>query len=196
MRYQKFSKSCLCILASLSLAACGGGSGGDATIGGNLSGLGAGLSVVLKRNSTETITRTADGPFTFTGTTFSGSGYGVTVLTQPVGQSCAVANGTGTVNNNGTPVTNIAVTCAFNSSVGATVTGLKTGVTLVLSNGAALLRVTANGSSSFDGYLTPGSTYNVFVSTQPLGQTCTVANPTGVVLQPSDPLPLVQVTCA
>ena len=195
MRYKKISKSFLCILASLSLAACGG-SGGDATIGGVLSGLGTGLSVVLKRNTTETLTRTDNGPFTFTGTTFSGSGYGVTVATQPLGQRCVVTNGAGTIDNNGTPITNVAVACAFNSSVGATVTGLPTGVTLVLSNGVALLSVTANGSFSFDGYLTPGSTYNVFVSTQPAGRTCTVANPSGLVLQPSDPLPVVQVTCA
>ena len=196
MRYKKISKLFFCVLASLSLAACGGGSGGDAHISGVLSGLGAGLSVVLKRNTTETITATSDGPFAFTGTTFSGSGYGVTVPTQPLGQRCTVANGTGTVDNSGTPITNVAVTCAFNSSVGATVTGLPAGVVLVLSNGTALLRVTANGSSSFDGYLTPGSTYNVFVSTQPSGRTCTVANPTGLVLDPSAPLPLVQVTCA
>ena len=194
MRYKKISKPFFCILASLSLVACGG-SGGDASISGVLSGLGAGLSVALKRNTTETITATSNGPFAFTGTTFSGSGYGVTVVTQPLGQRCVVTNGAGTVDNSGTPITNVAVACAFNSSVGATVTGLATGVTLILSNGSALLKVTANGSSSFDGYLTPGSTYNVFVSTQPIGHTCTVINPSGLVLQPTDPLPLVQVTC-
>ena len=194
MRYKKITHPVLCILASLSLAACGG-SGGDASISGVLSGLGAGLSVVIKRNTTETITATSNGPFAFTGTTFSGSGYGVTIATQPLGQRCDVANGTGTIDNNGTSITNVAVTCAFNSSVGATVTGLAAGVTLILSNGSALLRVTANGSSSFDGYLTPGSTYNVVVTTQPSGQTCTVSNPSGLVLNPSDPLPLVQVVC-
>lgn len=195
MHYNKISKSFLCILATLSVAACGG-SGGNATIGGVLSGLGTGLSVVLKRNTTETLARTENGPFTFTGTTFSGSGYGVTVVTQPLGQRCVVANGTGTIDNNGTAITNIAVSCAFNSSVGVTVTGLPTGGTLVLSNGVTPLTVTANGSFSFDGYLTPGSTYNVFVTTQPVGRTCTVANPTGVVLDPSAPLPLALITCA
>jgi hypothetical protein len=43
------------------------------------------------------------------GNVFDGSAYGVTVLTQPVGQVCTVANGTGVMHDK--PVSNVLVTC-------------------------------------------------------------------------------------
>src|SRR5712664_2555390 len=80
-------------LPVLSLAACGGGT--DAAIGGYLSGLGSGLSVVLQNNNSDSLTLTSNGSFTFANSLASGAAYSVTVLTQPVGQTCAVTNGSG-----------------------------------------------------------------------------------------------------
>jgi len=167
-------------LTTLSLAACGGASD-DATIGGTLSGLGSGLSVVLQDNSTDNLTLTSNGTFSFTTDLSAGSAYSVTVLTQPVGQTCAVANASGTVDSNADSVSNVVVACSTSSSVGGTVSGLASGTSVTLSNGSVLLPIAANGSFAFPGTLTAGSTYNVSISTQPAGQTCTLSNANGTV---------------
>lgn len=79
------------------------------TVGGNVSGLDSGAAVVLLDNGGDALTVSQNGPFTFNTALASGSGYDVTVGTQPTGESCTVANGTGTVGTS--DVTNVAVTC-------------------------------------------------------------------------------------
>lgn len=99
------------------LAACGGGGGGGAappapptyTIGGTVSGLGAGKSVVLQNNSGDNFTVSADGAFTFTASLANSAAYAVTVLTQPALQTCTIASASGTVI--GANVTNVSITC-------------------------------------------------------------------------------------
>src|SRR5215475_3478862 len=64
----------------------GGGTGGSvtATIGGTVSGLATGTSVVLQNNGGDSLTITANGAFTFkTAVTGPTDAYKVTVLTQP-----------------------------------------------------------------------------------------------------------------
>jgi len=101
------------------LSGCGGGSsattdtnaGGTTyyTIGGTLSGL-TGSGLVLQNVFTDDITINSGSLyFGFPKPLLSGAGYGVTIKTQPVGQTCTVTNGTGAVS--GANVTNIAVTC-------------------------------------------------------------------------------------
>ena len=72
-------------------------SGGDVatyTVGGTVSGLSG--TVVLQDNGGDDLSVSASGAFTFgTGLT-AGSGYNVTVKTNPAGQTCSVANGSGT----------------------------------------------------------------------------------------------------
>ena len=105
------------IIILATLAACGGGGGGGAappapptyTIGGTVSGLGAGKSVVLQNNSGDNLTVSADGAFTFTASMANSATYVVSVLTQPVLQTCTIANASGTVS--GANVTNVSVTC-------------------------------------------------------------------------------------
>lgn len=80
------------------------------TVGGAISGLGAGKSVVLQNNGTNNLTPAANGSFTFTTPVADGAAYAVTVLTQPVGQTCAVTSGNGTLS--GANVTDIAVACS------------------------------------------------------------------------------------
>ena len=74
-----------------------------------MSGLAAGTAVTLS-NGTVLLPIATNGPFPFPGTIVAGTAYDVTVAVQPVGQTCAVTNGTGTFGT-GT-VTNIAVTCS------------------------------------------------------------------------------------
>src|SRR5579859_5074022 len=67
-------------------------------------------------------------------------------------------------------------------SVGGTVAGLATGVSVVLQNsGGNNTTVSANGSFSFATAVTNGTAYAVTVLTQPTGQICTVSAGSGTV---------------
>lgn len=152
------------------------------TIGGAVTGLISGRSVSLLDNAANSLTLTANGAFTFTTALNSGTAYKVTVGTQPSGEICTVTKGTGTVVS--TNVTTVAVACKANDySIGGTVSGLITGrsVTL-LDNGAGALKVAANGAFTFATKLASGTNYNVTVSVQASGETCTVTSGTGPVV--------------
>ncbi len=135
-------------------------------------------SLVLQDNGADNLTVTANGPFTFATGLASGAAYAVTVKTQPAGQTCTVANGSGTMGS--ANVTNVAVSCSANPTftVGGTVSGLS-GTVVLQDNGADNLTVTANGPFTFATGLASGAAYAVTVKTQPAGQTCTVANGSG-----------------
>jgi hypothetical protein len=100
----------LAVLAG-TLSACGGGSGFNASVGGSVSGLSGGTSVILVDNGSDPITVGANGNFTFDQQIESGNGYAVTVQTQPIGETCLVANGSGTIDGEGDAVTSVTVTC-------------------------------------------------------------------------------------
>jgi hypothetical protein len=179
-------------VSGLVLAACGGGDS-NATIGGTLTGLTTGLNVVLEDNASSSITLTSDGTFTFGDELGTGDTYDVTVTTQPVGETCTVANGSGTVNAVDN-VSDIAVTCAVTASVTGTVSGLAAGTSVTLSNGSVLLPIAANGSFSFPGVLASGSAYAVTIAVSPVGETCTVGNGSGTV--PASEVVSVAVVCS
>ncbi|MDB4943044.1 MAG: hypothetical protein JWP97_2578 [Labilithrix sp.] len=85
-------------------------------IGGTVTGLTAG-TVVLQDNLGDNLSVTTNGAFSFATKVASGKPYAVTVLTQPAGQSCAVATGAGTVA--AADITSVAVTCSpFKSFTG------------------------------------------------------------------------------
>jgi hypothetical protein len=162
-----------------------GGDGGMIalhTVGGTLSGLGSGVTVTLLDNTGgASLTLSANGSFTFAPGLASGAAYNVTVSTPPAGQTCAVTNGSGTVD--GTNVTNVSVACTLLTySVGGTVSGLGTSGTagLVLQdNGNDNVTVNANGNFTFPTKLTSGAGYVVSVSTQPAGLICSVGGGSG-----------------
>jgi hypothetical protein len=144
-------------------------------ISGTLTGLSAGSSVVLQDNGTDNLTLTADGAFTFATKV---TNYSVTVLTQPVNQACTVTNAAGTATAD---ITNVQVLCAAPVMIGGTLTGLTTGGTVVLANNGTFdtLSLDTDGQFTFPRQLAAGSAYDVTVSTQPTGQTCTVTNASG-----------------
>src|SRR6266704_3863803 len=145
------------------------------TVGGTVSGLSG--TVVLRNNGGNDLTVSANGSFTFPAPVAQGSPYAVTVLTQPAGQSCSVANGTGTVA--GANITNVAVTCAANTfTVGGTISGLA-GTVVLQNNGGDNLTISMNGGFAFATAVANASPYAVTVLAQPAGQTCTVANGSG-----------------
>lgn len=171
------------------VAACGGGDdpvppvANGFTLGGSASGLASGKHVVLQNNGADDLRVTANGAFTFAGRLQANAAYAVTVKTQPEGQSCAVAEGTGVASAN---VSSVAVACtnlpAARYSIGGTLSGLAAGGVLVLqSNGGDDLRVSANGGFTFASPLSGGAAYAVTITTQPAGQTCTLKNGSGTV---------------
>jgi 6-phosphogluconolactonase len=180
-------------LFAVALAACGGGGGGSSTsnnttppppakytIGGSVSGL-TGTGLVLQNNGGDNLAVSATGSFTFATSVSAGGSYAVTVMTQPSGQTCTVANGSGTANAN---VTNVTVSCAAttqNVTVGGTVAGLAGTGLVLMNNGGDALPVSANGSFTFVTSIVSGTVYAVTVSTQPSGpvQHCTVASGSG-----------------
>ena len=93
-------------------------SGGDVTtysVGGTVSGLSG--TVVLQDNGGDNLSDSAIGGFTFATGLTAGSAYNVTVDTNPAGQTCSVANGSGTVGS--ASITNVAVTCTSATGSGS-----------------------------------------------------------------------------
>ncbi len=150
------------------------------TIGGTISGLTA-TGLVLQNNGADNLPPASGATsFTFATPVAAGSAYNVTVLTQPSGLTCTVTNGSGTANAN---VTNVAIACTNTVStftIGGTIVNLTAAGLVLQDNGGDNLSVAA-GATSFT-FATPvaaGSTYNVSVLSQPVGQVCSVGNATG-----------------
>jgi len=180
----------LCLGSALLLSACGGGGGGGYnggpppatyTVGGTVSGLASGVSVVLQNSGGNNTTVSANGSFSFSTAVTNGAAYAVTVLTQPTGQICTVSAGSGTVA--GANVTGVQVACATGTySISGTVSGLNTGAQVtVLNNTGNSTTVKANGAFSFTTPVTYNGSYAVTVAVQPPAQLCTVTGGTGTV---------------
>ncbi len=153
------------------------------TVGGTVTGL-TGTGLVIRNNGSNDLTIPAAATsYTFPGSNGSGSGYNVTIKTQPTGpsQACVVSNGTGTISGANVSVP---VTCTVNTfAVGGTITGLTgTGLTLLLNGGSPLVVASGTGGFSFPN-ITSGSNYAVTIGTQPSNpvQNCTIANGSGTV---------------
>ena len=149
-------------------------------VGGSVFGL-SGAGLVLQDNGGNNVTVAANASnyaFTFPGTVPNGGvAYSVTVLANPAGEACTVANPIGTVTAN---VTDVDVSCtplaAVTYTIGGTVSGL-TGPGLILEDGLGinntdLLPVNANGTFSFVDPVSSGSAYSISVLTQPAGRNC------------------------
>ena len=154
------------------------------TVGGTVTGLAGGDSLVLQDNGGDNLPVSASGSFTFATSLASGATYAVTILSESgsTAQTCAVSAGTGTVG--GGNVTTVAINCMTNSyTIGGTVSGLAGANVVLQDNGGDNLTVTANGTFAFATPIASGATYAVTVFTNPTGpsQTCTLANATGTV---------------
>ncbi|MDO8263072.1 MAG: hypothetical protein Q7T21_07585 [Gallionella sp.] len=172
---------------------CSGGGTPTATtykVGGSVSGLTA-SGLVMQNNLADYLSLSASGGFNFSGRLSSGASYSISILSQPVGQTCTVTNGAGVVGS--ADISNIAVTCVggsgktTNISLGGVITGLSaTGLGLNVTYGAFGSTftdnyITYNGTFSLMSWLNTGDSYSVSVATQPAGQVCTVSNGSGTV---------------
>ncbi|WP_058189350.1 kelch repeat-containing protein [Terracidiphilus gabretensis] len=158
------------------------------TIGGQVFGL-TGSGLVLEDNSGNNLTVGTGAMsynFVFAGAIPSGGApYVITVLTNPAGQACTVANPIGTATAN---VTNANVTCtnvaATAYTIGGTATGL-TGAGLILQNSVGindsdLLPVNGNGNFTFVDPVASGSAYMVSVLANPPSRNCVLSNASGI----------------
>jgi len=150
------------------------------SVAGSITGLGAD-GLVLQLNGADDLALPANAQsFEFATPIAAGSGYHVTVLTQPVGLVCTVNNGA--ASNINADIDSVQVVCsATTHHIGGTITGL-VGAGLVLqNNGADDLTVSAGSSSfQFSSASAYGGAYSVTVLAQPAGQTCAVLNGSGV----------------
>jgi len=195
----------LSFLLLAALTGCGGAV--NAKIGGTVSGLSGGTSMVLVNNGTDALTISTNGNFTFDQSVAAKDAYNVTVQTQPSGETCTVTGAAGTVSSSGNNVTNIQVNCVTGSTstsaVSVSVSGLAlNNVVVLLDNGKDALAVTGTLTTAGLGSLvqlfpTPlpiNANYSVSVSIQPTNQTCTVTNGIGQIPS-SGSAPAVLVTC-
>lgn len=148
------------------------------TVGGTVTGLASGKTVVLKNNTNTVLVSSTAPSFTFPAQN-AGTSWNVSVAIQPSGQTCTVANASGT--NISANVTNVAVTCSNTYTVGGTVSGL-IGSTLVLRNGSISLVVNSGATTfKFAAGLKNATAYNVLAAIQPPGFSCVVSNGLGVI---------------
>ena len=180
-----------CTLSTAMLGGCGGKSTSGASIGGVVAGIPAGASAILQNNGVDSTSVTVNGAFTFKNTVPNGSGYNVTVVTNPVNASCLVTNGSGTSTN--TNVTNVTVNCVPNVTLGGSISGLATGNIIILQNNSDSIASATNGLFVFAKTVPIGANYNVEVVTTPSSQNCTISNGAGTV--GSSNITNVQITC-
>jgi uncharacterized delta-60 repeat protein len=79
------------------------------SVGGTVSGLVSGKSLVLQNNGGDDRTVAANGPFTFPTALANGATYSVAVSTRPAGMACPITGGSGTVA--AADVTTVMVSC-------------------------------------------------------------------------------------
>jgi hypothetical protein len=162
------------------------------TVSASVQGLTSG-TLVLQDDATQQLTFTGDSTQAFSNTYASGATYSVSILTQPLGETCTVgSNAIGTITANVT----VAVICSSQTfTIGGTLSGLAPSATVVLQDNGTYdtLSLDTDGTFQFSRPVAAGSTYAVTVSSQPAGQTCTITNATGTA---NDNVSDVNVTCA
>jgi sugar lactone lactonase YvrE len=146
-------------------------------LGGSVAGLAADGLVLRNGGSALAIEKRATS-FTMPLAVPAHSAYDLQVLEQPFGQSCSVAAGSGVMP--AADMFNAVVTCAtLTHRVGGSIIGL-THDGLVLANGADTLPVAASDNAfMLPSPVAEGSSYDVVVRAQPVGQSCAVTGGRG-----------------
>src|SRR3989338_8257900 len=123
----------VCMLSACNPAGSGTTPAATFRIGGDISGLDRGQSVVLKNNGLDRLTLISNGAFKFSQSVPDGGKYVVTVATQPKDEICTVVKGSGSgVTAN---VTNVRVVCSATTfTIGGSIIGLASGQQVTLNN--------------------------------------------------------------
>lgn len=184
-------KICLLFLFALSflMVSCnsgGGGSGGgnnQFSVGGTVTGLNKNSSIVLADNGGNLTTVSQNGNFTFSQDITKDSNYKVTVVTQPVGEICAVLNGS--ANNVDANIDDIAVHCSDQTvTIGGKVIQLASGTSVnlkLIANGITLSDLTINQKQNFtfNANVPLYSSYNIIATPSSKQEKCSVSPSSG-----------------
>ena len=167
------------------------------SVGGSISGLSNnGLKLGLNNGEQELMVPGGSTGFEFEFGLLDGSPYLVSILTQPLGQTCSIIQNSGTVN--GADVDTVELNCTDNPPepymVGGSVSGLTSSGLILQLNGGLTRTVNFNGLYNFVPGVNSGDDYEVTVLTHPAGQVCDVANATGTMGY--EHVSNVDVTCA
>ncbi len=177
------------ITGNITVTATCAASAGSLTISVAVTGLTG--TLVVEDSPTDTLTFTTNTTKTFATKYASGASYSVTVLTQPLGQTCTLgSNASGTITSNIT----VKATCSTASTLtlSVAVVSLDGGTLVVKDDKAATLTFTSNITQTFSNTYASGATYTVSVKTQPAGQTCVPgSNASGTITSNT----IVTVTC-
>ena len=154
------------------------------SVGGSVSGLANG-TVVIQNNGSDDLVVFQPGSssstisFSFPTKISSGNAFNVTVLVQPLAQTCTVNNGSGTVSG---AVSSISIICSSQSfSVGGSVSGLTSSIVLQ-NNGSDDLTISQDSNFIFPTKVATGADYHVTVKTQPHPYFCTVSKNRGIMV--------------
>ncbi len=154
-------------------------------IGGTVSGVVGSVTLQLNGGQDKVVSDSDDGSFTFDTELADGTGYAVTVSSQPSNQTCTVSGGTGTAN---AAVSDVSVSCTDNEySVSITVSGIIGGPTAgplgVRNNAADTLSMYDNGTYTFTHTVKREDAWNYFLVTlvQPTGHSCVISPDGGVI---------------
>jgi alpha-tubulin suppressor-like RCC1 family protein len=176
------------LLSFVVLSGCGGNNSQKNTtfsVGGTLSGLADGATIVLQNNGVDDLVLTTNGSFMFARQVSDGAAYEINIRIQPEDQNCVVTQGMGNIA--GADVTDILVTCTGvgeTYSIGGMLSGLLSGTSVVLqNNGVDDLVLTTNGFFVFETKLADETDYQVSIRTQPEGQICSLSHSTGKILK-------------
>ena len=191
--YRHIARVAFLAVALVGVTACGGGGSTPPpqtySIGGTVSGLDRGESVVLQNNGGDDLTVSANSTFTFPTKVTSGSAYAV-IASPPTGKTCTVTGGSGTVSSN---ITGVAVACVPTPtfSIGGSVSGLvgqglelallaprRSGQHVIYDVTVDTIGINNNGKFAFQSPQVSGE-YLVGIKTQPNAPTqrCVVRNP-------------------
>ena len=117
--------------------------------------------------------------------------YRVTISGQPTRQFCTISNGSGNISVTNPQLTNPTIRCqqatAAPQFIKVNVTGLLMHQEIgraplkVAINGVDELSIIENGIQQFTTPFSNGQTYNIVMTAQPYGHTCTISNPSGTV---------------
>ena len=149
------------------------------SVGGNLTGLEVGNSLVVQNNFTDNLMLLTNGDFSFSTPIDDLNQYSISVLTHPTtpNQTCDVFQATGIVNGNS--IDNIDIVCSINTYfLGGSVSGLLNGNDLLLNNGGNFKFIEQNGAYIFNTPVPDESDYDIEIYLQPSSpiQPCQVMN--------------------
>lgn len=153
------------------------------TVSGTLSGLIEGRSITIENQAYteqqgegEIITLTENDTFTFEQRLPFNDNYTVSIVSQPIGETCTVENGTGVVTED---VTNVNIVCVPDKfTIGGNISGLLANRTLFMNLNTNTFSqnkgFTANGSYTFESKVASGQSFTSRITSQPVGQTCAI----------------------